>query len=89
MKLGLALLLLSLGACVHTQQPPEHECEASCPAGQACDHTIGQCKVDPCEGRCQKWERCEGMNAQAHCEMVPMPAMQYERPDTSAPSSMY
>jgi hypothetical protein len=86
----LALLLFCLCACAHAQETRYLACPADCPNGQSRDHSVGQCSIDPCEGRCSTWERCVvGTDTRAHCEIVPMPDMQYTRPDTSAPSSMY
>jgi len=80
---------LLLCACTHAQRLQDVPCEAACPKGQSCDRAIGECRADSCDGRCTKYERCVGMDYQAHCEAIPSPTMEYSRPDTSAPSSMY
>jgi hypothetical protein len=76
-------------ACTHAQHLPDVPCEGTCPKGQSCDRAIGECRADSCEGRCTKYERCVGMDYQAHCEPIPVGSLEYTRPDTSAPSSMY
>jgi len=87
---GLLLFLASMDGCAHTNHPlPDIPCDPKCTKGQTCDVAIGECRADPCEGRCTKWERCVGPDYEAHCELIPTPEMQYNRPDTSAPSSMY
>jgi hypothetical protein len=85
----LLFVLLASGCMAHTQRLTDIPCDETCPKGQSCDRGIGECRPDSCEGRCTKYERCVGMGAQAHCETVPSPTMEYNRPDTSAPSSMY
>jgi hypothetical protein len=88
--LHLAVLLSALCACTHAQRLPDIPCEGTCPTGQSCDRAIGECRADSCEGRCTKWERCVGMDTQAHCETIPSPTTGPSRPDTSAlPSSVY
>jgi len=86
----MALALLASACMAHSQRLPDIPCEGSCPKGQSCDRAIGECRADSCEGRCTKYERCVGMDYQAHCETIPSPTMGPSRPDTSAlPSSVY
>jgi hypothetical protein len=85
----LLIALLASACMAHTPRMTDIPCDEKCPKGESCDRNIGECRPDSCEGRCTKYERCVGMNADAHCEPIPAPTMEYTRPDTSAPSSMY
>jgi hypothetical protein len=80
---SLALLLLAACATV----APYHSCPGPCGGGLTCDTSIGECRIDPCQGRCTAHERCaEG--PPPHCEIVPMPEMEVTHPDTSSPAGM-
>ena len=75
--------LLLLAACATAA--PYHSCPGPCGSGQGCDTALGECRVDPCEGRCVAHELCIA-GPPAHCEIVPMSEMEVTRPDTSSPA---
>jgi len=81
--IGAALLL---AGCVTAA--PYHSCPGPCGSGQSCDTVIGECHVDPCEGRCNRGERCEA-GPPAHCEIVPMSEMEVTHPDSTSPAGMW
>ena len=82
-RLRLIWAALLLASCVTAA--PYHSCPGPCGSGQGCDTTVGECHVDPCEGRCQRGERCEA-GPPPHCEIVPMSEMEVTHPDTSSPA---
>lgn len=57
--LGLFVIFaLASPACVGTQLL--HRCPGPCGEGNLCDATVGECKKDPCDHRCnQQSQICE------------------------------
>jgi len=61
-----AVLLLAASACVATQVSL-HRCPAPCPNGEVCDASVGECKPDPCGGKCNpEAQRCRA-GPPPHC----------------------
>lgn len=52
----LSMCVSLLTGCIAPQL--KHSCPASCPDGQTCDETVGECKNDPCDGRCSPGQKC-------------------------------
>jgi len=77
--------LLACAGCVTAR--PYHSCPGPCGSGQSCDTSVGECRVDPCEGRCNPHERCV-VDPRPHCEIVPMSEMEEApmRSDGSSPA---